>query len=108
MTPQPHNPLHGLTLEMMLRRMIGLLFIEVSAFHTFAWAEEILSDDSLVVDSERAARPGVGGVAHGDLVAFIGFGMTFACPRKNENAAMSSAVVMRHRCLTSRGVPRTV
>ena len=35
---------------MMLRRMVGLLFIEVSAFHTFAWAEEVLSD----TDSSRA------------------------------------------------------
>ena len=31
-----------LSLEMMIRRMIGLLFIEVSAFHTFAWAEAVL------------------------------------------------------------------
>ena len=31
-----------LSLEMMLRRMIGLVLIEVSAFHTFAWAEEVL------------------------------------------------------------------
>ena len=28
---------------MMMRRMVGLLFIEVSAFHTFAWAEAVLS-----------------------------------------------------------------
>jgi hypothetical protein len=45
-----------LTLEMMLRRMVGLLFIEVSAFHTFAWAEEVLSDADLVAgDGEGAA-----------------------------------------------------
>lgn len=45
-----------LTLEMMLRRMVGLLFIEVSAFHTFAWAEEVLSDTDLVAgDGEGAA-----------------------------------------------------
>jgi hypothetical protein len=45
-----------LTFEMMLRRMIGLLFIEVSAFHTFAWAEVVLSDPDLVAgDGEAAA-----------------------------------------------------
>jgi hypothetical protein len=45
-----------LGLEMMLRRMISLLFIEISAFHTFAWAEEVLSDTELVAgDGEAAA-----------------------------------------------------
>jgi len=45
-----------LSLEMMLRRMVGLLFIEVSAFHTFAWAEAVLSDRELVAgDGEAAA-----------------------------------------------------
>jgi hypothetical protein len=45
-----------LSLEMMIRRMIGLLFIEVSAFHTFAWAEAVLSDRDLVAgDGESAA-----------------------------------------------------
>jgi hypothetical protein len=45
-----------LSLEMMIRRMVGLLFIEVSAFHTFAWAEEVLSDRDLVAgDGEAAA-----------------------------------------------------
>ena len=45
-----------LSLEMMLRRMVGLLFIEVSAFHTFAWAEGVLSDPDLVAgDGEAAA-----------------------------------------------------
>ena len=45
-----------LSLEMMLRRMVGLVFIEVSAFHTFAWAEEVLSDGDLVAgDGEAAA-----------------------------------------------------
>ena len=36
------SPTSTSSLEMMLRRMVGLLFIEVSAFHTFAWAEEVL------------------------------------------------------------------
>jgi hypothetical protein len=45
-----------LSLEMMIRRMVGLLFIEVSAFHTFAWAEAVLSDRDLVAgDGEAAA-----------------------------------------------------
>ena len=39
--------------------MIGLLFIEVSAFHTFAWAEAVLSDTDLVAgDGEAAALVG--------------------------------------------------
>lgn len=50
-----------LSLEMMLRRMIGLVLIEVSAFHTFAWAEEVLSDRDLVAGDGRAA----------DLVSYV-------------------------------------
>ena len=42
--------------ESMLRRMIGLLFIEVSAFHTFAWAEAVVSDGDLVAEADAAAR----------------------------------------------------
>jgi len=45
-----------LSLEMMLRRMIGLLFIEVSAFHTFAWAEAVLADADLVAGDGEAAE----------------------------------------------------
>jgi hypothetical protein len=44
-----------LALEMMLRRMVSLLFIEVSAFHTFAWAEAVLSDSDLVAGDGAAA-----------------------------------------------------
>jgi hypothetical protein len=44
-----------LTFEMMLRRMISLLFIEISAFHTFAWAEAVLSDSDLVAGDGEAA-----------------------------------------------------
>lgn len=44
-----------LQFEMMLRRMVSILFIEVSAFHTFAWAEEVLSDTDLVADADTAA-----------------------------------------------------
>jgi hypothetical protein len=45
-----------LTLEMMVRRMISLMFIEVSAFHTFAWAESVLSDTDLVAGDAAAAE----------------------------------------------------
>jgi hypothetical protein len=44
-----------LSLEMMLRRMVGLVLIEVSAFHTFAWAEEVLADPDLVAGAGEAA-----------------------------------------------------
>jgi hypothetical protein len=43
-------------LESLLARMIRLLFIEISAFHTFAWAEELLSDTDLVAGDGAAAR----------------------------------------------------
>jgi hypothetical protein len=43
-------------LEAMLRRMISILFIEISAFHTFAWAEELLSDPDLTAGEGEAAR----------------------------------------------------
>jgi hypothetical protein len=42
--------------EAMLRRMIGLLFIEVSAFHVLAWAAEVLGDEALVAGDGEAAK----------------------------------------------------
>ena len=48
-------------LELIANLMIRVLFIEVQAFHTFAWAEEWLSDTDLVGGDGRAA----------DLVSFI-------------------------------------
>ena len=48
-------------LELIANLMIRVLFIEVQAFHTFAWAEEWLSDTDLVAGDGRAA----------DLVSFI-------------------------------------
>lgn len=48
-------------LEMIASLMIKVLLIEVQAFHTFAWAEEWLSDPDLVAGDGRAA----------DLVSFI-------------------------------------
>jgi hypothetical protein len=41
---------------MMIRRMTSLLFIEVSAFHTFAWAEAVLSEPDLVAGDGDAAE----------------------------------------------------
>ena len=44
------------TLESLVERMVRLLFIEISAFHSFAWAEALLADDDLVAgDGEGAA-----------------------------------------------------
>ncbi len=43
-------------LEQLLTRMISLLFIEISAFHAFAWAETVLADTSLVAGDGEAAR----------------------------------------------------
>ena len=43
-------------LEMIVGRMIGLLLIEISAFHGFRWAEAVLSDTDLVAGDGEAAR----------------------------------------------------
>jgi hypothetical protein len=43
-------------LEFMVALMIRVLFIEVSAFHTFRWAETWLSDPDLVAGEGAAAR----------------------------------------------------
>ncbi len=43
-------------LEMMVCLMVRVLFIEISAFHTFAWAEAWMSDDGLVAGDGEAAR----------------------------------------------------
>jgi hypothetical protein len=43
-------------LEMLIQRMASLLLIEISAFHVFAWAEEVLSDTDLVAGEEAAAK----------------------------------------------------
>jgi hypothetical protein len=53
---EPMFPDIDVNLEMMLRRMIGLVFIEISAFHVFAWAEAVLSDADLVAGDGEAAR----------------------------------------------------
>jgi hypothetical protein len=43
-------------LEMLVERMARLLLIEISAFHTFAWAEELLADPDLVAGDGGGAR----------------------------------------------------
>ncbi len=43
-------------LESMIRRMIGILLIEISAHHVFAWAEELLADPDLVAGDGDGAR----------------------------------------------------
>jgi hypothetical protein len=55
----PHDI--DLNLELIANLMIRVLFIEVQAFHTFAWAEEWLADRDLVAGDGQAA----------DLVAYI-------------------------------------
>ncbi len=46
----------SIDLEMLVERMVRLLLIEISAFHTFAWAEELLDDPDLVGGDGEAAR----------------------------------------------------
>ncbi len=45
-----------LGVEMLLHRMLSLLFIEIQAFHTFAWAEDLLADTRLCAGEGEAAR----------------------------------------------------
>ncbi|HUQ39381.1 MAG TPA: hypothetical protein VM030_04445 [Acidimicrobiales bacterium] len=45
-----------MSLEQLIERMARLLLIEISAFHVFAWAETVLSDDDLVAGDGEAAR----------------------------------------------------
>jgi hypothetical protein len=46
----------NLDLELLVERMTRLLLIEISAFHTFAWAEELLADVALVAGEGGGAR----------------------------------------------------
>ena len=43
-------------LETVVARMVGLLLIEISAFHGFAWAEGVLGDTDLVAGDGAAAQ----------------------------------------------------
>ena len=51
--PETIDPL----LEAVVSRMINLLFIEISAFHGFIWAEDVLSDTDLVAGSCPTSGP---------------------------------------------------
>src|SRR4051812_47607336 len=54
--PPRHVPEIEPDLEFLIARMASLLLIEISAFHTFAWAEEVLSDTSLIAGEGEPAR----------------------------------------------------
>jgi hypothetical protein len=54
--PPRVTPEISVDLELLIARMAGLLLIELSAFHTFAWAEAVLSDVDLVAGDGEAAR----------------------------------------------------
>jgi len=43
-------------LELLIQSMSRLLLIEISAYHVFAWAEEVLADTELVAGEGEAAR----------------------------------------------------
>lgn len=43
-------------LEMLISIMLRVLFVEIKAFHVFAWAEELLSDCDLVAGDGKAAE----------------------------------------------------
>src|SRR5581483_10693896 len=43
-------------LELLIQSMSRLLLIEISAYHVFAWAEEVLADTELVAGDGEAAR----------------------------------------------------
>ena len=45
-----------LGLEMLIATMLRVLFVEIKAFHVFAWAEELLGDTDLVAGDGAAAR----------------------------------------------------
>jgi hypothetical protein len=44
------------SLELLIQSMARLLLIEISAYHVFAWAEEVLADTDLVAGGGEAAR----------------------------------------------------
>lgn len=56
MIPDPIFPDVDTDLEMLITRMASLLLIEISAYHVFAWAEEVLADTEVVAGDGEAAR----------------------------------------------------
>ena len=53
---EPMFPDVNQELELLIQSMSRLLLIEISAYHVFAWAEEVLSDTDLVAGDGEAAR----------------------------------------------------
>ncbi|MBV8980369.1 MAG: hypothetical protein JO086_05665 [Acidimicrobiia bacterium] len=53
---EPMFPYIDQSLEVLIQSMARLLLIEMSAFHVFAWAEEVLADNDLVAGDGEAAR----------------------------------------------------
>src|SRR3546814_11155954 len=49
-------PDRDLGLELLVSTMLRVLFVEIKAFHVFAWAEELLADRDLVAGDGEAAR----------------------------------------------------
>jgi hypothetical protein len=56
MLPDPMFTDIDTNLELLIARMAGLLLIEISAHHIFAWAEEVLADATLVAGEGEASR----------------------------------------------------
>ncbi|MDQ3757620.1 MAG: hypothetical protein M3394_07210 [Actinomycetota bacterium] len=54
--PDPIFPDVDTNLELLIARMAGLLLIEISAHHVFAWAEEVLGDTEVVAGDGEASR----------------------------------------------------
>jgi len=46
----------SLELEVLIERLVRLMFIEIAAFHTFVWAQAVLGNDDLVAGDGEAAR----------------------------------------------------
>ena len=52
----PLFPAIDQSLELLIQSMARLLLIEISAYHVFAWAEEVLADRELVAGGGEASR----------------------------------------------------
>jgi len=52
----PLFPAIDQSLELLIQSMARLLLIEISAYHVFAWAEEVLADSELVAGDGEASR----------------------------------------------------
>jgi hypothetical protein len=53
---EPMFPDVDQSLELLMQSMARLLLIEISAYHVFAWAEEVLADTELVAGDGEASR----------------------------------------------------